>query len=169
MAAAAAATKRRDRVDWILFLIAVFTISLNTYQSKRLDHNVKVSNWISIQNQTLDLDRTFLSHPEIQPYFFSGQDIVPGDKNYPVVFAQAEYVADFIDSTANFSDDVDLKMFDTAAWENYYRHLFRRSPILCRVVSADDDVYSQSLKRLSRQYCGQTGPRKSVYPMLPTP
>ena len=124
---------------------------------------------MSIEGQILDLDKTYLAHPEIQPYFFSGQDISPPDKEYPLVFAQAEYLADFIDSTITIGDRADQQAFNPAAWDVWYRQQFRGSPILCRLVLHERDEYGPKIVSVARANCGRPQPYNPIFPARRAP
>jgi hypothetical protein len=163
-AEAQAEKKRRDFIDWMLFLLAIITLTLNATQAYRLSENVKLSNWITIEAQTLDVDKTMIGHPEIQRYFYSGQDISVTDKNYPLAFAQAEYLADFIDNVIATGRRADKSAFDPTTWQHYYEHTFRNSPLLCRVVLGDSELYARQTVDVARSYCKQAPHVKAFYP-----
>ncbi len=156
--------KRRDAVEWTLFVAVLLTLGLNSWQAYRLNSTFHTSNWMTIENQVLDLDKTFIAHPALQPLFFSGEDIKPTDAEYPSAFAEAEYIADFIDSTLSIGDRTDQEAFTPEAWTNYYRHLFESSPLLCRVVLEDADVYGPRILEVAQHDCGRHMARRPIYP-----
>jgi hypothetical protein len=159
----------RDAVEWAAFIALIVTLGLNIWQAHRLNATFHTSNWMSIENQVLDLDKTFISHPELQPFFFSGEDVDPKDKLYAPAFAQAQYIADFLDSTMSIADRTDPIAFTPEAWRNYYKHLFLYSPILCKVVLGDREVYGPRIVATASQYCGQHMAPKAIYPEATAP
>ena len=164
---AADGRRHRDAIEWTLFLAVLATLGLNSWQAYRLNSTFHTSNWMSIENQMLDLDKTFLAHPEIQPFFLSGEDIKTSDARYPLAFAQAEYLADFIDSTLSIADRTDQEAFTPQAWVNYYRHIFGSSPLMCRVVLGDADVYGPRIVEVARTNCAHHMQARPIYPVDP--
>ena len=81
-----------------------------------------------------------------------------------MAFAEAEYIADFIDSTLSIGDRTDQEAFTPEAWTNYYRHLFGSSPLLCRVVLEDSDVYGPRILKVAKDNCAHHRTLKPIYP-----
>ena len=141
-------------ITWQVF-VANKTFHL---QSRSLDAQI----WQSIGQQMEEINKLFIEHPDLYPYFYEKKPIHPNDQNYPKVVSMADMLLDFIDG---FEDDYVRElagMEDNGeywiAWENYFVDQFRLSPILCVRYKEVKSWYTENgiVSELAEKGCRQT-------------
>ena len=109
------------------FLIVGYTL---WYANQSIQSNV----FTNMAAWTFELDKVFLEHPHLRPYFCSGKplDSDPKDDDYYRVLTIAELTLDMIDSMlqleGHFPRDLPL-----TGWKEWMRDCFRDSPVTCQV------------------------------------
>jgi hypothetical protein len=134
-------------VSWegLSALVTITSLALVATQTMDLRRSVQRDTYQKAYQTVFDLDRLFLDHPELKPYFYSGQTL--DAKTDPVLRARvestAEWISDFFD---NLFYNVKLgPNEDWSAWESYIEETFRRSPALRDYVQAHRGWYSDEL------------------------
>jgi hypothetical protein len=97
----------------------------------------------------LALDRVFLDHPELRPYFYEGKDL---DKSDPLLYAQVEAVAemhlDVFDYNLNYRLLFPKEYHFPEGHESFIREMLAQSPIMRRALEKRAAWYSPELRAL---------------------
>lgn len=96
--------------------------------------NASVSTW------TFEIDKAFLEHPELRPYFYGGQDIAPDDPNFHKAEAMAEFLLDSFDSIESFKGDIPAGI-PHEGWVNWIYDCYGNSPLLRRYAAKQSRWY----------------------------
>src|SRR5438477_4270833 len=87
----------------------------------------------SVTSYSLEISRLFLQHPDLRPYFFSGQTIEESHPDYLRAEAVAEVILDIFWTMSNEARRIQGFQFaDEEArsqWANYMSDCFATSPI----------------------------------------
>lgn len=125
------------------------------YQTKRntealalQKRSVEAQTWQMITQQMVQINRLFIEHPDLYPYFNDKKGIQKDESIYPKVIAMADMLLDFMDT---FEDDYvrslphmqDNEKFWTA-WQNYFEDQFRISPALCNRFNEIRSWYTEN-------------------------
>ena len=151
--------------EWLTLAISVISttsLAFIWYQVKQTSASLQASAYATIGNYTMDLDKIFLEHPELRPYFYEGQPITKDDKNYHTVMAIAEFQLDFFDATMTQLEirprESGVEMAEEKkTWDNYFADSFKNSPALCqrfRELSLKG-WYRQNLEDIGQRQCGE--------------
>jgi hypothetical protein len=99
-------------------------------------------------SNVLTLDRVFLDHPELRPYFFEGKDLKESDPLY----AQVEAVADM--HLDVFADTLDYCLVFPDDWrrpegyKSYIRSRLALSPVMRRRLEKKADWFAPYLQEV---------------------
>lgn len=124
---------------------------------------VEVQAWQGISNEMTEINKQFIEHPELYPYFEKNKQIKPNDRLYPKVISLADMILDFTDQ---FDDDFVRKLAGMEdggkywnPWNNYFKDNFRRSPALCNRYIEVKSWYPDKgiLSKIANECCNQTG------------
>ena len=111
--------------------------------------NIKTQVYQSIGNQLIDINKVFVDHPELRPYFYEGKEISKGSKLYGLATSIAEMRLDFYDSVL-----IQMKYFPkyfVVGWKETIRDVFAFSPIMRETLEIRRKWYSPGLVQLARQ------------------
>lgn len=126
-------------------LATVATVIILCVQTVDLRHSVQRDTYQKFYATVYDLDRHFLEHPELKPYFYADRPLDPSaeDALKQKVESTAEWFSDFFD---NLYYHMDSSPDDGwAEWQRYVQDTFRRSSILRDYVRAHRDWYTARL------------------------
>jgi hypothetical protein len=143
-------------------LILVAGTIFSFIQTEHLKTSVERAKFSQLENDLQQVNRIFVEYPQLQKYFLSGADINPSNPDYGRVYAIAVAIAMNMDES---TDDVngDKRLFEPNAWYDYYKFQFGASPILCRLLRQDHDLYGSKIVRIARHDCVAT-PRRPINP-----
>src|SRR2546423_1188338 len=65
-------------------------------QTQQLTESLENTALTNISNRDLEMSKIFFEHPDLLPYFFSGEGIKEGNKNYDKVYALAGMRIDLV-------------------------------------------------------------------------
>lgn len=90
--------------------------------------SLRITTYRSATDLMLEVDRVFVAHPELRPYFYDDKACPPGHADYNLVEAVAELELDVLeciwDGRHNYSDD------DRESWAKYIKDTLGKSPAL---------------------------------------
>jgi len=139
-------------------------------QTSKATENMQASMYATIATHTFEMDRLFIEHPNLRPYFYGGKDIDEKDKDYDLVIAIAEHQLDYFDATwtqlGYIPDDAD-KEEDRETWNRYFLDSFANSPILCKRFNMNRSWYMNSLAQKADEGCKKDLAMVSEAPHLP--
>lgn len=138
----------------ILFVGLVFAI----VQTMHANASIKRTKFNALQSDLQEVNRVFIQYPEMQKYFLTGQDISMSDPNYSRAYAIAVAIAMNMDeSTDDLKGNEDL--LEPGVWDAYYRFQFSASPLLCRLLAQDHDLYGRRIVAIAGRDCHSTSRR----------
>jgi hypothetical protein len=118
-------------------------LSYTAAQTRVLTRDRSLSNVVT-------LDKVFLDHPELRPYFYDGKDL---DESHPL-YSTVETVADMHLDVYGYNLDYRLVFPDdyrsAAAYKRYVRDRLSRSPVMRRRLAAKGEWFSPYLQELYR-------------------
>jgi hypothetical protein len=94
----------------------------------------------------LALDRVFLEHPELRPYFYNGKDLDETDPLYPQVEAVAEMHLDVFDYNLNYRILFPQQYHHPEAEESFIREMLASSPVMRRRLIKKREWFSPYLQ-----------------------
>lgn len=164
------------RIDWfdrlsktIALTVAVAGIIIAPYQLGKLTDSIDVSTRIlgvamfsNVANSTLDIDKVFVSYPELYKYFSSGADIAETEPDYPKARAIGLLLLDYFDHVRPLvlrASQLSDHPMDLDSWDRYFVSVFRGSPLLCRLYRDNKDYYGEAMRHVADSICSQTAGR----------
>ncbi|MGW7682842.1 hypothetical protein ACWGID_19045 [Kribbella sp. NPDC054772] len=95
---------------------------------------VRITTYRSATDLMLEVDRVFIAHPCLRPYFYDDQVCAKGDKDYDLVQAVAELELDVLECIWDGRDNYSYK--DQVSWAKYIKDSLAASPAL-KAMHAD--------------------------------
>jgi hypothetical protein len=95
----------------------------------------------------LALDRVFLDHPELRPYFFEGKDLKESDPLYPKVEAVADMHLDVFSYNLEYRH-VFADHYGPQDYDRYIREMLALSPVMKRRLEAKAAWFSPHLQEV---------------------
>jgi hypothetical protein len=111
-----------------------------TVQTAKVSASLKSSVYSGITEATLTVDRLFIDHPELRPYFYSEKLVSENDTDYHKVLAAAEYILDFFSAIVMQAKHFP-EIWPRLEWEEYMVDMFARSPALCDYLKSVSNWY----------------------------
>lgn len=108
------------------------------------------------------MDKIFLEHPELRPYFYENIDIsqITDDDTRRRVMIVAEYQLDYFDLVMTQLDYIPTdgdSQEDKENWNKYFADSFAKSPALCKRIGDNPDWYMTRLVKISKENCKNPG------------
>jgi len=161
-----------ERTDWfkravdiltLIVLVAGFWMAID--QAKKLNETIAeaqrssdVQTWNNVSQQWLAMDQILIQHPESRPYIFGGKDLSESDPAYTMHKAVAAFVLDFLDYAVSTSTDLlnnrqTKTILHPEGWMYEFLIVFSQSPVVCRTVFENEQVYAPMTRDLARRGC----------------
>jgi hypothetical protein len=115
--------------------LGVRATKISTEAVHTAQRNLMVTAYQSTTELVLSVDRVFMEHPRIRPYFYENRDVphpapigdMESDRN--LVFAVAEFVLDSLECIWDHNKD-NKEAADRTSWIAYIVSVFVSSPVL---------------------------------------
>ncbi len=140
-----------ESLSLLLTLCGLISIIFLMLQLKTASNALEKTAIYNISTREFEVNKLLFEHPELQPYFFSGKDINEDDAHYGAAAVVAGLRVDFA-GLMDAQSDV-LSNSGREVLERYIRHLFANSPIMCKHLDKDDQLYSGGFVKLAKQVC----------------
>jgi hypothetical protein len=101
-----------------------------------------LSNW-------LEFERTIVEHPNLRPYFRSGQTLEKTSPDFAQVAAAGDMLLDIIDTNLESYEHLPLD----PSWRESFRASFKKGPILCEILRENSAEYSKRLHEFVKDVC----------------
>lgn len=137
-------------------------LKLQTEAINLQKRSVEEQTWQMITQQMNDINKLFIEHPDIYPYFNQKKQVKMNEKIYPKVISMADMLLDFMDG---FEDDHVRKLSGMedngkywTAWGNYFQDQFSLSPVLCERYNEVKSWYTENgvVEKFARKGCADT-------------
>jgi hypothetical protein len=103
----------------------------------------------SLNNQSHEISRIFVEHPELRPYFYGGKTIDENHPDHPRAEAVAELILDIFWSMYSQSQRGDVRALvvdgSDKLWQDFVGDSFAQSPILVKTLMKRRNWYGQAL------------------------
>jgi hypothetical protein len=114
----------------IIQILGFFTVIWTIHESTRVFQR---SVYTDAVGWVIELDKEFLAHPQLRPYFYEGKPVVPGDADYNQAVLMAEYILDSYDTFLEHRlSSVNQPIHNT--WLIWMHDMFSTSPILQQYI-----------------------------------
>lgn len=129
-------------ISMISLAISVFGFGAILYGFKVTNESLRTSIYTEMSNWTFELDKTFLSHPELRPYFYSGKAIDEQKDAglYSLAISVAELESDTMDSILELGEHFPAGA-PNQGWQFWMEDTFNRSPIICKYLEDNRGQY----------------------------
>jgi hypothetical protein len=138
----------------LTFVVALPSLYLAFVQVEKVGASIDANTWTSLAAQMLEVDKIFIEHPKMRKYFYRGQDISDSDPDYDLAVSIAGFQLDFIDNFFAFQPHLAPENYDPESWKNYFVFTFKRSPLMCRIIRRDANMYGDDINDIAREACG---------------
>lgn len=146
----------------LLGLISLIIIYIQTReitaQTKNSAASLHSTAYQAVTTQEMEVDKLFIEHPTLRPYFFSGKEIREDSPDYALAESIADYELDFFDSAQSqlrLLKELDPTNIDEDAWNSYFDDSFANSPILCRRLNELATWYIPALVAREKNVCSK--------------
>src|SRR6476660_6218127 len=160
------------RIDWfdrmaksVALTVALAGLIIAPYQLGKLTDSIDVSTKIlgvamfsNVANSTLDIDKVFVSYPELYKYFSSGADIGETEPDYPKARAIGLLLLDYFDHVRPLvlrASQLSDHPMDLDSWDRYFVSVFRASPLLCGLYGDNKEYYGAVMRSVAEPICSQ--------------
>lgn len=138
-------------VTFIAPILICIGLAATYYQARRLDQSLRATVQTSTLNHVLVIDRMFLEHTDLRPYFYDGKVPDPSDaRTYPEVLTAAETILDVFDVVCEQRTRFGDIWSRAEAWDKWIIDTFRTSPILRTMMEERASWYDSRLLTLKR-------------------
>lgn len=143
----------KDKISFGISLVGVLGIGLVFVQINQASEGLENSVTTEMFDYVQELNKLFLDHPELWPYFNDGEPIEKGDPSYYKALAAADYHLDLIDAIWMQSHFIEDFQEDQAAWDDWFSSMFSASPILCVRLDQAKKWYSDEYYQTFHPMC----------------
>jgi hypothetical protein len=143
----------------ISIIISIGTLIFLSFQIRNDSTSTIASLYEEVAERMLDIDRLFITNPEMRPYFYESKPLPPSGKGiaYHRCLAIAETFLDFMDLVVVLRDITDS--FKTShvfrrhlnEWSKYFLDLYDTSPAIRKLLEEHEDWYSDQLVALLKK------------------
>jgi hypothetical protein len=137
----------------VSIILLILQLQAAREQTRNLSDTLEKTAVYNISTREFEINKLLFEHPELQPYFFSGQDISKDEEHYDEAAVLAGLRVDFAGLMYDQSEVVSKSGREVL--KRYIRHLFTSSPIMCKHLYKDAKLYSDEFVRLATQECPQ--------------
>lgn len=133
--------------------ILLFTMIVFAYQAQQMANQsrasvtaTRASVYQAIASQMQDIDRLFITHPELRPYVYENKPVPTVEPMRTQVLALAELFVDFFDNFMAQSGQIPGDLYEP--WCRYARSIMQSSPAVCAFWNENREWYSKLLQDL---------------------
>ena len=124
-----------------------------TRQSKSLEESIRVQVYQGLSSDMLGIDRVFIEHPELRPYFYEGKELSQDSPIYNMALSAAEMKLDFYDTVLIQMTHFAQSLADN--WKDGVRYAFALSPIMRTMLVTHKSWYTDELVELAEKAIAQ--------------
>jgi len=109
----------------------------------------------NISSREFDMNSIFIDHPELQPYFFSGQMIDEKviTRELLLLHARVAFIGTFYEQSAYVPEFQNENSPTWQAWKRYTKNIFSTSPIMCKQLEESKEDYTPDFDQFARAGC----------------
>jgi hypothetical protein len=128
------------------FPILIISILVAIQQSRLGTKGTRANVYNSINMEMMEIDRYFVEHPDLKPYFYECKDVAETDPIYPRVASMAEWMIDFMDNVLVLSRSMPEFPWKDS-WFKYFEDLFNNSVVMCRFWRQRETWYAGAMRK----------------------
>ena len=130
------------------FAVVIISLWFNAYQVSINSKALRANVGHSVASLVTDMDKIFISNPELIPYFYSGESINVEDKQYQRAQQVAIMFLDVFDIVVTQNKHFTDQWEKPSAWNQWMIDVFSSSPILRDTFDEYQDWYGDNLKAI---------------------
>jgi hypothetical protein len=141
--------------NWGALIILLAILSLIWFaitQIRYEEKGARLSFYSEIFAQWLEIDKTFITYPELRKYF-SGQTLEQSSPNRDRVLAISDLTLDAMDNMLTFEVMAGYSR-EMVGWRLTFRRLLQNSPVTCERFRETASLFSSEFSTLARESCG---------------
>ncbi|HTC20678.1 MAG TPA: hypothetical protein VK859_07520 [bacterium] len=126
---------------------------------KDTNDTLKTTVYMQLSGTSFDIDKSFIDHPQLWPYFYGNEKIDSKNKNYQLAESVASLFLDYFDTILKERNGFSIELYP--AWGNWMWDCFSTSPLLCAQIEQDKyDEYPATVDPFYDQWVayGQNNP-----------
>ncbi|MGD9879994.1 MAG: hypothetical protein AB7F22_16900 [Reyranella sp.] len=106
-----------------------------------------------ISQELGELNRLFVEHPEMRPYFYAREPLPDDELKRNRILAVADVYLDFIDNYYSQASHLDWSHYNRGGWDAFIRGSFERSWVLCYALCKDQDEFGDAIRDVASGIC----------------
>ena len=106
-----------------------------------------------ISQELAELNRLFVEHPEMRPYFYAREPLPDDELKRNRVLAVADVYLDFIDNYYSQASHLDWSHYNRGGWDAFIKGSFERSRVLCYALCKDQDEFGDAIRDTAAGLC----------------
>ncbi|MBI5301509.1 MAG: hypothetical protein HY868_05175 [Chloroflexi bacterium] len=114
----------------------------------------------NLEGTMIEIDRFFVDHADLRPYFYNNKEIAEEDSEYDRVLSTAEMMMDFADFV--LTHRINMPDYPWVEWERYFQDIYVSSPALRKLWNEKQDWFLDDFKPLFRSAQARLDRAKSV-------
>jgi hypothetical protein len=131
--------------------ILIATMVVFMFQARYMARSTRASVYQAIADQMMSIDRLFIDHPELRPYFYGKKAAPSRGLNHERVAAATELFVDFMDNVVVQTPHIPEYLSGT--WTRYFRDVAASSPSIREFWRTKREWYGISLQRVLDPAC----------------
>ena len=144
-------------ISVIGFVSVIASLYFNARQTSNVAEALRGNLYSKIAVNTQELDRIFIDHARLRPYFYEGKDVSPDDPDHQLIEAVAELKLDIFEFNLLTDRDFERVLPADTDWQSlregsraWVEFSFAKSPILCKYLELHKHWYSRQLYEVMR-------------------
>lgn len=132
-------------------MILAVTFVVFVVQAQSMTRSTRASVYQTVAEQMMSIDRLFVEHPELRPYFYGSKPSPSEELDRERVAATCELFLDFMDNVVGQTRHIPEYL--TGPWQEYFQSIASTSPSLREFWRTNRDWYDDNMRRLLDSTC----------------
>lgn len=133
------------------FIIVILTLKDTENTLTAADSLIHAGLSSQMSNWTIEIDKSFIQHPELRPYFYDNIPIDTNSGDYRRACNIAELMLDGFDAVMG-NQYYKLTVKEKDMWRKWIFACFKQSPILRQIFDDTRDWYSAEIGEIYHEY-----------------
>ena len=139
----------QDIVELVAIALQLLALVAVIYQLSRLNLSIRISAQAAVYQQATDARAFLVQHPKLRKYFFEGRTPHPKSEDYSRAKTIAEMFLNYMEHL--ILQKGSLRPSDWEAWQKFAKKTLRNSPIMCEMLTKQENTYCKELVDLYNQ------------------
>lgn len=140
------------------FIVLIVTVLLTLRELKNVREqtlyqaqSVEVATVATMYAGWLEMDKVFIEHSELFPFFYQQQELDPNDPLMSKFIPIASYVLDILELTALQLESLPKDWHSKQLYDENCSRMFFLSPMMCKYYDGVSDAFSQKLRQWRKE------------------